>query len=229
MSWLLWKDFRQNRLIVVFGLLLLLTPHLFAVYAVYQKAPEPHGMTNYMQFVFGVSSCSGFLISALTIALIAGNAIAGERADRSAEFLASLPIARNRIIASKLLLIVAVVAAIWATDGGLFAVLALVDPAEMGRLFPEWPRVFSMFAAAGIAIFGVAWLISSFTTSPMLSVWGGAVAPFAVALAMGLMTHLLGLDLSEDQAAHWFARIYVPLGIAGFIAGTWYYLRRVEP
>ena len=27
----------------------------------------------------------------------------------------------------------------------------------------------------------------------------------------------------------WFACICLPLGIAGFIAGTWYYLRRVEP
>ena len=43
------------------------------------------------------------MISQLSIALIGGNAISGERVDRSAEFLYSLPIARRKLLASKLL------------------------------------------------------------------------------------------------------------------------------
>ena len=33
MNWLFWKDYRENRLVVFTALFLLLTPHLFALYA----------------------------------------------------------------------------------------------------------------------------------------------------------------------------------------------------
>ena len=63
-----------------------------------------------------MSSIYSLIISQLAIALIGGNAIAGERADRSAEFLCSLPITRKRILASKLLISLAIILVIWLTD-----------------------------------------------------------------------------------------------------------------
>jgi hypothetical protein len=81
----------------------------------------------------------------------------------------------------------------------------------------------------GLAISGIAWLFSSLTTSPMLSVWAGMVSPPAIIGGTAYMNHLFELRMSDDQLGLFCAGICLTLGIAGFIAGTWYYLRRVEP
>ena len=120
MKWLLWKDYRHNRLVVFAGLFFLLAPYLVGLYAACrQRSCEAAHPDDGKRLSPAVASYS-LVISQMTVALIGGNAIAGERVDRSAEFLASLPITRRKILASKLLLSLAITAAIWLTDGPLF-------------------------------------------------------------------------------------------------------------
>ena len=52
-------------------------------------------------------------LSQLTVALLGGNAIAGEAADCSAEFIAYLPLSRPRLLAGKLSLAFSAAVSIW--------------------------------------------------------------------------------------------------------------------
>ena len=80
MSWLLWREYRRNRWILAAGAAGVLLPIIIAV-------------------VFDLNRSSGFIgafflscvFSQMTVALLAGNAVAGERSDRSAEFIACAP------------------------------------------------------------------------------------------------------------------------------------------
>ena len=91
MNWLLWREYRRNRWILIAGATGVLLPYIIAV-------------------IFDANRSSGFVcafvlscvFSQMTVALLAGNAVAGERADRSAEFIAYLPWRRSSTFASKL-------------------------------------------------------------------------------------------------------------------------------
>ena len=90
MNWLLWREYRRNRWILAAGAAGVVLPYIIAV-------------------MFDVNRSSGFIgafflscvFSQMTVALLGGNAVAGERADRSAEFIAYLPLRRSSTFASK--------------------------------------------------------------------------------------------------------------------------------
>ena len=113
MKWLLWKDYRQNRPVVVMILFFLVIPHLVALcgacWMTFRESSERSPWT----VCFGTSSLLSLFVSQLLVAVIGGNAFAGERADRSAEFLVSLPVTRGRIVASKVLFAVTIIATVW--------------------------------------------------------------------------------------------------------------------
>ena len=230
MKWLLWKDYRHNRLVVIFGLFFLLLPYSFALYAVCSKGPQRDPFQT-----FAMAGFWSLITSQLTVALVAGNAIAGERADRSAEFLASLPISRRKLLASKLLFALAVTAGLWATTGLILGGLAGMAPAAVSHVLGmstlEEFCSLAAVAVSGVAIFGAAWFLSSVTPSPAITVCGGLLAPAAVWCAINFVNFSI-LDhnvASGSLLGFWYAGICLVLGIDGFIAGTWYYLRRVEP
>ena len=72
MKWLLWREYRRNRLILATSGVLVLLSCVFAF--ILELDPDD------------LVAPDGFFVlvfSVLTLALLAGNAIAGERADRS--------------------------------------------------------------------------------------------------------------------------------------------------
>ena len=71
------------------------------------------------------------------LALLGGNSIAGERVDRSAEFLAYLPVSRGRILASKLLVALAAVPLIWLPNLVILAITGAVEPRQSSRTIPS--------------------------------------------------------------------------------------------
>jgi ABC-type transport system involved in multi-copper enzyme maturation permease subunit len=233
MNWLLWKEARHNRVVIVFGLLLLAMPYLLAAYGVFWNTR--HGLNARWPEAFAIASLWSLIASQLTIGCIAGNAIAGERVDRSAEFLASLPVSRRKILASKLLFAAAAATAIWVTDGTVLLVLRGIDLGAVRNVVAiSTTDVFAALggvAVSGVAIFGVAWSISSILTSATIPICGGVVTPLVVWLGIGVVTYgILGRDpIRGPSLGLWYAGICLTLGIASFIAGTWYYLRRVEP
>jgi ABC-type Na+ efflux pump permease subunit len=235
MKWLLWKDYRHNRLVVFTGLLLVLLPYVLALYLTlggpFPGLYDPHLPTWQWRENFGAASIGSLFLGQVVFALIGGNAIAGERVDRTAEFLFSLPIARRRLLASKLLLVLLIAAVVWAN-------VAVLGRAQ--KEFPqtrEWAGILEIganLAITSLVFFCVAWMLSSFTPSPVLSTCGGLIAPILVWGGFWSVMWLsnpaaLASRQFVDNAEFWYRAICLTIAPVSFLAGTWYYLRRVEP
>ena len=233
MKWLFWKEYRQNRVIVFALFFLLILPHLCGLYAIWNGLRTPdneHAWEN----ILIITSIYSFAISQVALALIGGNAIAGERVDRSAEFQAYLPITRKKILAGKMLLTLAIAAVIWLTNPPIvWSLLHLIDKGNMGLDAPFFVEGFTNIALTGLTFFCVAWFFSSILTSPTISIVVGLIAPLII---WSVILYIAYLILGE----RWTPRVWeilefsyrgacAALAVVGFVLGTWLYLRRVEP
>jgi hypothetical protein len=229
---LLWKDYRVNLLVLAFGVAVLVGPPLAAA-----------GLNLYGRLTIGsvprpwleilvVTAPFGLAAQLLTIAMLGGNAIASERADRSAEFLAYLPPSRWMIITSKAVLAVGAGLLIWAIN------LAIIYgiPAHLGEVMAGLVTadligfrddVVPVFATSSLLIFGAAWLGSSLLPTHTLATGFGIATPIALLCllwAVEFFFELRGFDLGW-----WYRTLCIPLGITAFVAGVVCYVRRVEP
>jgi ABC-type transport system involved in multi-copper enzyme maturation permease subunit len=255
MRWLLWKDYRHNRLIVFTTLVLLLGPHLIALGVMcggpWIKIDTRHGHPVYWtppkwQDIMAGTSIYSVCISQLAAALIGGNAIAGERVDRSAEFLYSLPIRRRKLLASKLLLAMAIAVAIWLVNALIFSSIILYELGGVPIPLPNpvnWNffvnrdvlLVMAMIATTGLTFFCIAWFFSSFIASPTVAICAGLITPVLLASGIALVDMLLAMSgLKENRLGYpaanlWYLGICLTLSVVCFGVGTWHYLRRVEP
>ena len=169
MRWLLWKDYRQNRLIVFAALALLLGPYLIGLCVFcggrWIKTDMHNGQAVYWtprweEFVGGASMYS-LVISQLSVALIGGNAISGERVDRSSTFLYSLPIRRKKLLASKLILALAIASIPWLLNVAVFGCLFGLLEGSPDR-YQDLFGCMATIATTGLVFFCVAWFLSSF-------------------------------------------------------------------
>ena len=155
--------------------------------------------------------------------------IAGERADRSAEFLAYLPISRPEALAAKLILVASTAALIWIPNLLIAWLASAGIPEKMRSLYSVQlvtdaiPNV----VVTGAVFFSVAWLLSSILESPTFSVCGGLITPVLIMSAVLMVGW--GFDIPIDAVRPWYQDISLVLAPACFAAGTAYYLRRVEP
>jgi ABC-type transport system involved in multi-copper enzyme maturation permease subunit len=232
MNWLLWKDYRINRLIIITGIVLLLVPHLIGLYATCREAIIGHPESGKWLHNLGISSMFSLMVSQLTVALIGGNAIASERVDRSAEFLHTLPFTRKKILVSKLLLALIVTAVIWlnaliigcllwATHEGAHN----VRPDDTARLLQGGINI----AATGLTMFCVGWFLSSLLSSPTIAASGGLIAPLAVVFGILFVGYLFEIQDFDKIIEPWYRGICLTIAPACFAIGTWHYLRSVEP
>ncbi|MEN6557974.1 MAG: ABC transporter permease subunit [Thermoguttaceae bacterium] len=235
MGWLLWKEYRQNRFIVYAALAILLGPYLIVFGALYgwrlTRFPinvTPSDWADHCLQVLAITNFYSLSLSLLSIALIGGNAISGERVDRSSEFLFSLPLRRSKILVSKLLLAALVIAVIWLLNGSI----AL----RMPKKFILDAGVLSILGVSSLVIFCSAWFFSSLATSPAFDVCGGLITPFLVVLGIHFTAWLLkprgAVPLATDDNVVIFWRylcVCCVIAPVCFCIGTWRYLRRVEP
>lgn len=223
---LLWKDCRINLLVLVLGGGLLLGPYVAgALYQWYADWPSFPDAATWARILFAGSYFS-LSLSQLTLALLGGNTIACERADRSAEFLAYLPPSRAKILASKALLALVLAAVVWGTNLLAAEVLApaLSDASlDVLGLPNRWP-----LAAVGIVVFGAGWLGSSFLTSPTFATTIGLFAPLLVISVLTLCSLAFNWP-AHGEVATWYWPACAVFGVLCFAGGTSYYVRRVEP
>jgi ABC-type transport system involved in multi-copper enzyme maturation permease subunit len=233
MNWLFWKEYRQNRVVVITLLLTLIVPHAFGLYAIIYDWHRNswQSLPRWQETLCGASIYS-LGLSQLALALIGGNAIAGERADRSAEFQAYLPLSREKILAGKLLLVLAIVAVIWS-----------INPLIVWSTMSSWggrPPIPSMStfmintAITGLVFFCAAWFFSQFLRSPTFSFAAGLATPAVIISLMAYGAYLI-LDkhesdkVVESMLQTGYVCVSLAVAVFSFGIGTWLYLRRVEP
>jgi ABC-type transport system involved in multi-copper enzyme maturation permease subunit len=224
---LLWKDYQINRPVLLMGLGLLVAPYLPVVaWQLYQHTQELPVTGNWASALFQASVFS-LACSQLTLAMLGGNTIACERADRSAEFLAYLPPSRARILASKAVLALTVGLIVWGTN---LLVSEVVAPALAGDRARSVTGGLSrpVLLAIGVLAFGVAWLGSSFFDSPTYATALSLGVCFAVGMLLSTTANLLGWP-APGKMGDMVQVVSLALGGVCFAAGSWYYVRRVEP
>jgi ABC-type transport system involved in multi-copper enzyme maturation permease subunit len=229
MKWLLWKEYRLNLVILIVGVVLLVTPHAVALAVTwYGTGPIFGGGAPQLSVNLFLSGIYSLVLTQLTLALLGGHAIACERVDRSAEFLAYLPLSRARILAGKITLALLTAALIWVPN----LLILQVTVAEL----PELPITqgngmpwtwLGGIAITGLVLFSVGWLLSSALVSPTFAICGGLGTPLLILLGAQTLALVLGYPL--EVVGPWYRRTCLVLAPACFLAGTWYYLRRVEP
>jgi ABC-type transport system involved in multi-copper enzyme maturation permease subunit len=225
---LLWKEYRVNRVVVIFAALALLGPYAVMiirnVYIEWRYGPAGWWSTTW----FMVASMS-LLLSFFTAAMLGGNAVAGERADRSAEFLATLPPSRamhitiKAIVAAGVLLVVCLL--------NLFVVYVIAprapQPPAGWAIDQNTSREMAVLIVSLTVAFGASWFVSCLASSHALAGAAGIGAPVLV----GGVIYAIGtfLEITEDQFAAAYYATCISIGVAGFVGGIIYYLRRVEP
>ena len=203
MNWLFWKECRQNRVIIIALLAVLVVPQLFGLYGMWNdwrwmsKRAYPWHLIHegWLRILFGASYVS-LIISQIALALIGGNVIAGERADRSAEFQVYLPLTRKKIFAAKLLLALAIAIVIWTINPLiLWSTFASASP---GSERPDLPKFILLIATTGLVFFCVAWFFSSSSATPRSRSPAGLVSPLIIWLLI-----MYGAYLAQGE--HWKA------------------------
>jgi len=226
MNELFWKDYRVNRLILIIGVVLLLGPVIVGVIGNAVAQVRHDAYVQWFEVVVQAGTVS-LCFSLITMLLLGGNAFAGERADRSAEFMAYLPPTRRAKLASKVLLAVPSVTIILLTLLMLCYVIApmCAEPTEnMARMRGE---MVSGLLPTALLMFAAAWCASSAMSSTTYAVGIGFAAPWLLYCVLAILHYWVKIE-SLDVGV-WYIRIAIVLTVLGFAGGCILYLRRVEP
>lgn len=166
-------------------------------------------------------------LTSLLASVFGGAAIAGERSERTSDFLGLLPVTRKQIVISKLV----VSALILCGCAGLYGMIALLA-FRLGATQPflSWTAIASHSVAwlgYTVSFFGVGWLLSTFSSSGPIS----ACASMAVTVVSAT---LVAAAANRDFRSVWemmtvCATVMFAIGITCVIAGALYFVRRVAP
>lgn len=225
MSALLWKDLRAMRVAIGYVLVILIGVYLVCcLINLYALWSSDFRIKPWPQVLVTCAICS-LLLELPAAAMFGGSAFAAERADRSAEFLAYLPISRVKMAASKALLALGVLGAVWLAN------LMVVWAAQSQGAVSDSAHSFGDLAWALVAIcvcmFGIAWLCSAVVSSSGLAATAGICAPIVLVVAAVLLGQTL--EVSERAVDLWFNWSCGASGVTGFLLGSHLYLRGVEP
>lgn len=231
---LIWKDLNQNRAVIVSGAVLFLVPLIIAE-SINLLDDSPYPRDAYDLRVEAAMMCiTGLGSASLALAGLGGASFAKERAERTAEFLGSLPVPRVLVVLSKLITTALLVALLWGIGLGLAALISPpMDPNNGApRVFDFWMEARTplwFISLAGLSILGTAWLLSSFTRSSVIS---GGVA-IALTIKIAIFIYLLADRIPSempasrtDFAEKWITISLLTLGLGGLAFGTLISLRR---
>jgi len=229
MKSLLWKDYRINRLLLIFGFVVCVGPWIIA--AARNLYHSLRDQEVWWEPGFWVSTASISLgLSLFTFSMLGGNAIAAERSDRSAEFLDYMPVSRWAILASKSVIALSAGTIFWLVNLLILFIVAprvsAVIPAANFFESSELQEMLGLFGATSVLLFGAGWFWSAVLNSHGLATGMSYFALAVVVMAMIGIEAGLGVDGFIDR---WLVPVSLMVGISGFVAGCVYYLRRLEP
>jgi hypothetical protein len=257
MGALLRKDWRVYRLPAAGLLLLTATCYLLAATdACYNHSDirsEHH--ENEAEFIFFSAALIANYLVPLLAAVFGGVAIAGERSERTSDFLAMLPVSRWQIVMSKWIVSLFILTGFVVLN--LLVMLCVILMTETVHEFfahaADADYAIALWVALAISFYGIAWLVSTFTRSAPISACVSIAVTVILAIAvtvfvdtqvdigwfkthenvtifvMGLNSHLHA-SLNKSQ----FSLLAIStsamlLGCTSVVSGTFYYLRRIAP
>lgn len=206
------KDCRVFRAPIIAVAFMLILPHLITLYDRWATYANPMGPSYFDRTLAGYAEV-GLFMATIMCAVFGGAAFALERADRSAQFLAMLPVTREQIVVSKMIVTLGVLVAMVAIN---LLTLYLTERQHP----PFWlidERPVAVFLASQPLLFGLAWLLSTRLRS----------ATIAASIALGAAFASPFIFTSYMPAG--FMWIHVGLGALAWVIGTVVYVRSVEP
>ena len=219
---LIWKDIRLNAPVFLAGVLLIVAPYLCVLAWMYSMAA---GTFPWAKAILAGSYCSQWL-SLLTCALLGGNAIACEREDGSDRFLAALPVKRDDVLFSKLVVALIAFECLWTVNPCLLRATAHVAGVSFRDTLPgavSMPAI----ASTALMVFGVSWFWSTVLTRPV----GAALAGIACCGLVYVTAQAIHTAMaSESQGFLEGTRVFAPgiIGLLGVAAGALQYHRAGE-
>lgn len=227
MKALLWKEYRQHRQLMVASAIILSAPYLVVLlvglFATIKYGPQQPAAWEHN---FAVSGAIALAACVLLAAFFGGNAIAGERGDRSAEFVAYLPISRSSTIVCKAIIAIGACVIMLTINSSVVTLCASALSTEPSVEYYPGGMVLATWIAAAL-VFSVAWGVSSVVTRPATAAATGLGALLILIFASLLIEEALGPK--ADQATPvWYTVSCLVFGATG-ITGTAYYLHRLEP
>lgn len=223
------KDVGLCRNVLLGGLIALLAPYAWVLSEILDNTFNTPGWT-YEEAIelFCLRAIWASLLSVyfsiVHIAFLAGFIVAGERRDRSAEFLAFLPPAKWMVISSK-----AIVCLGWAALVAIlyFLFTELIVPwvSDGEYSYRQSGGMSLAVPAYALTVFGGAWLLSCCIESPIFSIIAGLLAPFLIVSTLYLVGRWIG-SVDIGLSTNW---VFTIIGFASFFGGVWHFTSRVEP
>jgi ABC-type transport system involved in multi-copper enzyme maturation permease subunit len=213
------KDWRLFRLPVLACITLGIGGYLLSRIIYLIDLRRGHNFPFLWDYYLGQAAWFGVFATTVTAAVFGGTAFALERRERWAEFLNLLPPRRAYIAISKLL--VAAASLIVALKVHVAVLWSIGEPRGSNWL------AYMVMGCAMIMLFGISWMLSVALSSAAVS----ASVAILLTVGAGFIVSSLGktYDWQDDGSAIVFAAVSVVSGAACFMAGTIYYLCRVEP
>lgn len=225
-SALIWKDLRVNRPVLVLAAAFALACYaMMAVTASLDPTASSGPWGPWIGAVLLAGSVASHAVSQISISVLAGNIIAVERIDRSAEFLAYLPASRRTILSAKAAVLGGVVFALTVIHliGAVSAIALVGSPTSRQNEFD--PLLLGVISAFGFCGSGVGWLASCMVRSNAIAILLAMSSPILTALT----TRLVVFVFDPLNSTPFYVVAWLIVGATGFVWGTRHYLRRVEP
>ncbi len=230
---LVWREWRRSRtiLFVALGIIVALLLLVFSQPQPPETAGGKISVVDRMAVVGYFATWIAVHVSVFLLPMIAANSLAGERADRSAEFIAPLPVSRSVRLVAKVVLLAAVAIALWAP---VLLVAPLLGNSQLVKAddYRSGLGLLGMVATFTLLATALAWLLAAWVESPVIAALGAIAIPVAVPWVMfSLQVPFLA---PASFFSFWIDSEGIPqtltllVATAFFAAGSGLYVRRLE-
>lgn len=229
---LVWKDFRLVSLILGLSLVAVVTAVPFNIALIFLFRPDVLSDLSLMRIVAGsFEGATAFLpvVCYMAVVMTAGSIIAGERQERTADFLGTLPPLRTKVLLSKGIVVASTIAVWSLIYVAMLGLTQFLDQLASHKLqLSDLPPV-TIIAQIIIGAGGISWAASTFCRTITPPVLAGIIIPALFVPAMQTVLQKANVSLSPEQLGEWTIAAIFTLGIIGFVLGTIVSLRRESP